>query len=230
MKAEKTFFTLIELLVVIAIIAILAAMLLPALGNARSTAKSLSCISALKQIGLGFQFYYQDNNDYMLAPYDGEQVWPTHIHSYFPNAGGENGMFHCPSNSLMAELDDNNAATGAGYARWYRRDYTGNHREVMDYAFNSHIYDWPSYSGKRIKVLRIQSPSDKFLIFDHASTSYGHYYHTVSATAPGIVPMHKNNVNFLFVDGHADHLGFKNIPTDGFSSTEINSRWRPRND
>ena len=198
----KKGFTLIELLVVIAIIAILAAILFPAFATARESARRISCVSNLKQIGTGIMQYVQEYDE-KLPPSEntwngGNVIWPTMIKSYVQ----ETGVYKCPSNTSTTYLSNTNntflnhyqANGGSGEA---------NQQGHVGGAAGSGIARPMNVDGSAT-LSQIKSPSQLILINEHKEQRG--QSEMEDPTANFRPQGHLGTTNFLFADGHVKSM------------------------
>jgi len=224
-------FTLIELLVVVAIISLLAAILFPVFARARENARRSSCMSNLKQIGLGMMMYAQDYDDHVVRANIGLSVAqpfpsnPSHSsatwlwwHMLYPYVKNTQ-VFVCPSSNTT----------------W---DGSYSPSPYTPYGYNYYMNAGPSLAS-------IPNVAITPLIMD--STNYLSYaYNTctsASALSSTVVcvsfsngknsdppnPLHLDTFNMLFADGHVKSQKVSDWVTgNAKSSTDpIWQKWVP---
>ncbi len=148
---RKKGFTLIELLVVIAIIALLMAILMPALRRAKQQTQTIICRSNLKEWGLVFALYAQDNEDSFPQGYQGngvsaEDAWL--LGATLPYYR-ELDMRMCPSTRTI-DRPPAEGLRGGTFTTWgpfpasYYGDEWWDHLATGSYGFNEWCADVPA--------------------------------------------------------------------------------------
>jgi prepilin-type N-terminal cleavage/methylation domain-containing protein len=212
-------FTLIELLIVIAIISILASMLIPALKNARDMAKSITCKSNLKQLGLGMTLYTSDNNGFW-PKYPAETSdwtrWDGKIVDYvgYNRETHSPAIFYCPSSKYRLAPGSPGVSTSVYYTEGESFSYYMN-KYCSAYASSTYpIRNQKIGLSTKPFMLLVDAQYNEYGVVHLVGKGRGHGGYIGVYQGPGstmrVNPMlawrHSNGgrVNFFKTDGSVD--------------------------
>ena len=230
-------FTLIELLVVISIIALLIGILLPALANARVTARTLTCLTDVKQVGLVYEIHRQDHDGYMLAPTAGGNLWTWFLSKEYPDGTNrpETRDSDVAISLLICPEDEEpfNAPAPNDYA-FFKLEKGGSYKFNMDAYSKGPRGGWSAQGGARPgydpndnaswygeRDLVVIQPSNHVVLWDNegpriaSATNWRYNFDrdTWSTRLPD-PERHGGVGNILYLDGHAASSQPEDITVD----------------
>ena len=219
-RAPRAAFTLIELLVVIAIIAILAAMLLPALGRAKSRAQAIACLSNTKQLTVAWIMYAGDNRDELIRNYLQDQTYAW-IKGDVDQATGDTNTLNITDGKLWpfntslkiyrCPSDD------------YKRGGTTRIERVRSFSMSGQMnsdVDWvnPRYPiNRKHSAIQYPGPSGALVFMDESNITLEDGYFAIQVdnrswqNSP--TDRHDHGATLSFADGHSEIFKWKEPKT-----------------
>jgi prepilin-type N-terminal cleavage/methylation domain-containing protein/prepilin-type processing-associated H-X9-DG protein len=193
-------FTLLELLVVIAIIAILGGLLFPVFMQAREKGRSISCVSNLRQIGLGAGLYFDDWDGRLFLHHSslGSITWLSRLAPTYINT---EGIYACPSDGGTLLVDPvTRRVLRPSYLinAYFTHNFPPESSEDVPFPVNQYTRD----DG------RIADPSQVILFCESGILAAGHNQDDYDAWN-GLLQVeplfdirrHNEGSNYLFLDG-----------------------------
>ena len=206
-------FTLIELLVVIAIIAILAAILFPVFAKAREKARQSSCLSNMKQLGLGMLMYAQDfdgrinyyangngSNLPLVTPYQGEGQYQT-LSLYYPYVKNSQ-IYICPSQGVRNSYGQ---ICGNNNVQFY-----GANQPTLD------AYAGMTPYGAAGTIMIAESANIALWDWGGDPTGSLSLWGRLHPANQTILPPHNSGLNCAYLDGHAKWSQYWSLTTCSF--------------
>lgn len=197
-------FTLVELLVVIAVIALLAALLLPALADSKQKARSIQCLNNLRQWGLAYRMYADDNSDFLprrgqgvqaLFQIDRSEDWFNALPPYFRASSFQQLVTN--SNKPAAHCQSMFICPTA-------KDPGGNY--FLPYGMNMNLSPWNLPVAT--KFSEVVQPVHVIAMAD----APGSYASTFPSTrAYSVIARHSSRVNLLFLAGQVQSFAGKYV-------------------